>query len=765
MKKLSIKKKQKGFLTLVLSAVMAFSQAGCGKSDSGTPDNNDASIGTNGYVYVAEYHDLGIDYASNLTLADDHIYYSAYNWDETTETGAYSIYKKAVSADGEAEPLPIQIPPEMSIMQFLLTKDDHYIVFYSEYIEDLTNPNGYRQNYYLHKYDEQGQVIYEQDITAVMTEEEYPYIQSAVLDMEGNIYARAENNVFLFREDGSYHGSVSVDNYIMNMGNSKDGKVYISYYGGESVALSEVDFASKSIGTAHGSFPAYSGIFPGIEKDILTYDERKVYEYDLSTDSYAETLDWLDSDLNGQYVDALTMLEDGRIAAFYRDWGSGNSMEMVLLTKTEASNVAEKEVILIGTLYTSQLLQDLAVKFNKTNNNYRIKIKEYIDNTNWSETSYQDAVTALNNEITSGNGPDIILLSEELPIRTYADKGLFDDLAGYLEKSSSLNQSDFVESVLNAYTYDGKLIGITDSFYVETILGKTSLVGEKQGWTLEEMMEYAASYPEADIFSYATKESILRDCLQYNQNAFIDYASGNCNFDTVDFKKVLEYANLFPTEYSYDEDAKSTPRKIQDNEQLLERVSLGDTLNFQMYLAMFEEPITCIGYPTVDGGTGNMIRTSGSGAYGISTKSNNKDGAWAFIEYVLTTSSTNGTFFYGFPSIKENLEAVFEKDMTEDYILDMNDEPELDENGEPQINPKTSWGWDDWETTLYAATQEQVDMLWDVINTAQPVTGNDRQVLDIILEEAQPYFEGQKSVDEVAQVIQSRVQIYISENM
>jgi hypothetical protein len=38
------------------------------------------------------------------------------------------------------------------------------------------------------------------------------------------------------------------------------------------------------------------------------------------------------------------------------------------------------------------------------------------------------------------------------------------------------------------------------------------------------------------------------------------------------------------------------------------------------------------------------------------------------------------------------------------------------------------------------------------------------EILSIISEESQGYFEGQKSVSEVADVIQSRVQIYVSEN-
>ncbi|MBQ7925751.1 MAG: hypothetical protein IJ335_05590, partial [Lachnospiraceae bacterium] len=43
-------------------------------------------------------------------------------------------------------------------------------------------------------------------------------------------------------------------------------------------------------------------------------------------------------------------------------------------------------------------------------------------------------------------------------------------------------------------------------------------------------------------------------------------------------------------------------------------------------------------------------------------------------------------------------------------------------------------------------------------------TPRDYQVLDIVQEEAEAYFQGQKNVDEVCAIIQSRVQLYLDEN-
>lgn len=57
-------------------------------------------------------------------------------------------------------------------------------------------------------------------------------------------------------------------------------------------------------------------------------------------------------------------------------------------------------------------------------------------------------------------------------------------------------------------------------------------------------------------------------------------------------------------------------------------------------------------------------------------------------------------------------------------------------------------------------------MVLDLIEKARPVSndGGDSQIQNIIIEEAAAYFQGQKSVDEVVGIIQSRINIYVSEN-
>ena len=89
----------------------------------------------------------------------------------------------------------------------------------------------------------------------------------------------------------------------------------------------------------------------------------------------------------------------------------------------------------------------------------------------------------------------------------------------------------------------------------------------------------------------------------------------------------------------------------------------------------------------------------------------------------------------------------------------------LDENGEAiTVGGSSSISYGDWEYTYHTPTEEEVEILRGLIAVAEPAPAANDEINNIISEEAEAFYQGQKSVDDVAQVIQSRAQIYVSEN-
>lgn len=763
----------KRFLAFIMAAVLVLPMAGCGGQEEEQQQGD-------GYVYVPQFIDLNSGEEErnmdSVQLQGEDIYYHSYYWNEETEERGYKFYRRNLTT-GETVELPLDINIEGANycwpMSNLIFDGEGNITCLVNASIMVSEDEG-RQEYYKFKFDPEGKLLSRQDITEGLKVKgvENSYTQRVVADKEGRLYAlmSTEMNAYLVVLDAEGNSLAEIDtgsDWLNAMGVTDDGRVLVTRYSstGPGMECLEVDVAGRTLGNPHSNMPSSynsDGLSFTPDGDLLVNDGSRLLKYSLETDTAEEILVWTDSNINGSYVRMIQMLEDGRIAVFSEDW-SDDTREIAYLTRTEASQVAEKKILTIGTLWSSQDLQKAVVNFNKASDTYRMRIVAYYDdNTEWTENKYQDAITALNNAITSSNCPDLIDLSFG-NVSSYVAKGLLVNLAPYLEKSS-VKREDLIESVLQAYTFEDTLVSIPTAFSISTIMGRTSQLGDRTSWTIRDIMDFAAQHPEAKLFNYSSKSNMLSACLQYSSDAFIDYDTGRCSFDSQEFMDILEFCNTFDAEMSWDSEADSFPKQISDGRILLNDFNLNSMEYMQMYSLMFNEPVTFIGYPTVDGSSGNRI--NGENCYAITTKCDNPDGAWEFIESMLQYQPQPewGGGMRDFPIRRDMLDEYFEKAMKEEGQYDENGEIMLDENGEPMIWPKTTWSYDDWTAEIYAATPEQVQAVRDLIDNSTAATSNDQTILNIINEEAAAYFEGQKSAQEVVGVIQSRVQTYVSEN-
>jgi ABC-type glycerol-3-phosphate transport system substrate-binding protein len=422
--------------------------------------------------------------------------------------------------------------------------------------------------------------------------------------------------------------------------------------------------------------------------------------------------------------------------------------ELAILKETTYGELPPREHLTFGSLYVNANIRQAIVDFNKTNGKYRIRIEEFYNGEDW-----EAGQIAFNTALTRTNAPDLIDLTSANFAQLAAKKAL-EDLNPHFDKSE-LNRADYLESAFNAYTVAGKLYAAMTEFSLGTLVGHASKLEGIDSWNMTEMIEWAKRYPEAQLMN-STSTSILYELVFMSLDKFIDWESGKCDFTSDEFIEILDFAATFGDDYdSYDyndPDRIGTHEGLQTGKYLLLSNNINDLNAMQMMDAMFDGEPKYIGYPTE---SGSGIFFSPSGALCISAKSKHKEGAFAFISYLLSDAYQKGDengYRYGIPVNKAAIEAMIVTATT----------PLPGETATTSVN---SWGWDDLNVQIFAAKNANyVDTFWDLLNRASGYRGGyETQINTIIQEETEAFFAGQKTAQEVAEIVQSRVQIYVNE--
>lgn len=433
---------------------------------------------------------------------------------------------------------------------------------------------------------------------------------------------------------------------------------------------------------------------------------------------------------------ALGQSEDNAAgAAADNDNAAGANPDTTTQTELPETPADWDKILTLGAVADSMTpaVEQGIVNFNQNNANCQIEIVEY-----GTEGSMED-IDRLNVDIASGNAPDIILLPWGISPGHYIEKGAFADLNPWLAGDDSLKREDLQENILAAYETDGQLFRIPIAYNIDTLFARTSLVDGQTSWNIDGLINFVDRGQDDNIFFNDSKSAVLEMCLRANGDWLVDWSTGN--FKREEFMRLLEFANRFTTDSQYVSAADRDREIMESRVQLYELV--GGFYALQMAETLFGEAVTAIGYPS-ENGSGNII--SSWSELAVSDSCVAKQEAWQFISSMLSAEFQESSIMENnteaFPLRRSGLEALFGK------MLALETEPLY--IGMVMISPPTA---------------EEVEFIRELIEGADQIRAMDGAVSKIIMEEAGLYFNGDKSVDEVAATTENRIQIYISENM
>lgn len=643
-----------------------------------------------------------------------------------------------------AKEIPLPELSENEYMGSMMITDANEIYILLNSYDSKTEKSSYN----ILKLDESGKELSKEDITKVLGVGEDSYFSRLMMDSKGRTIAIMEKSVKVLDENYKEIGEIKSDNYLDGAALTKDGQIICGSSGEEKAQVQVLDIDAKKWGETFKLDLKYLSSSESLmdgngDYDFYYKDDNGIYGYSMADKKGTKLMDYVASNVSSE--NSYGIIPIGKDQFIGRVWDDDGT-HLVLYTKVDPADIEDKTVITFGASYIDDNIKKAAIEFNKTNKEYKIEFKDY--------SNEEDPDTKLNADIIAGNIPDILYVSDG-SLEQYVSKGILEDLTPYYDKDSDIGTQDIMKSVLEAMKIDGKLYYLSPSFSVSTLVGNAKDVGAESGWTFEDLKALLEKKGDSVRPFYSeNKSDMLWSLMGIGTTDFVDWQTGECSFDSQDFKDILEICNTGKNEETeYDEDAPSYPSLIKEGKVLFCEgyISLEE---IQVYKKMFDGDITFIGYPNKDK----------EGSYfnfdtpiGISSKSDVKDGAWEFIRTFMTKEyqGKNGNI-WSTPTRQDCYDMMIKAKMTTKTYTD--------ELGQ-EISPVSStYGYDDLEVEIKPSSQEEVDMYTDLINNTKKTRGYNNEMMEIIQEEAKAYFAGEKSLDDTADIIQNRIKTYVNEN-
>ncbi len=777
------------------SAAILLCAASCGKKEKEAPKASE--LINNSYRSVEIDCDIDIENVDKMSYIgeSDKIFISGYNYDRETyeTTPVFCITDTEFSS---VQKLDLNIPaPENGYLNVNTSVADGKIYAFAittDYgdfkLPDYNSPDfdaekfdyeamekAAKTSYSLYSFDESGNQLSVTDIdpSGISEDDESGSVNIGNMFSCGSDKFVVEINgmdqsYYLMESDGTFSGKLELDgmNWINSISIAADGNIAAMGYGENSPEIRYVDPSTLAPVGEPVQLDNFNGSNVMIKGtgDYSVYLSSSTALIGLKDGQSEEIVNWINSDINGDYVSSIIALDNGDFLVYINDWQT-NENSFCRLTKRDSSELENTKVITIAVLYPDQELTSRVTEFNKSSSEYRFRITDYSQYSDYDAETQKTKNTPANQlkmDIAAGKEPDMIYCSDYSLISSLAPKGTFTDLYPLIDNDSSLSREDIMPNILKACEMDGKLVSLSNSFSISTWGAKKKYV-DKDNWTFDEMVEiYDGLSSKMDFIASASKENVF-SMLCYNTDSFVDYKNGTCSFDSPEFIKYLEFCDRFPkedeiinwdtaTDDEMQEYWSKTENAVRNDKCLLSSLYFNDFRSYaRTKQAEFGEDISLVGAPSSNG-SGSSINLNAN--FAILESSPSKEACWNLISGFFSDDyySKNS---WELPVRVSAFEKMADEAMSRPYWTD--------ENGKKTEYDDTYYMGDK-EYTIKPLTQEERDYFLDFIKNVSTISNSySLDITQIIEEESQAFFNGEKTAEETAKMIQNRASILVSE--
>ena len=431
-----------------------------------------------------------------------------------------------------------------------------------------------------------------------------------------------------------------------------------------------------------------------------------------------------DTNMNPWFYEALWKTQDGGVTAVSYD-GEYTFVQKLMY----GVNTEEKKVTLFM-LYEDQSMQRYADEYSRLHPGIKIETAKL-----GADEEYDTAFQRFAAQLISGEGPDMFVMKRN-QLEILQAKGALADLTQFLP-AEILGQ--LFPVVLEAGTVDGTLYGIATQCYVNTFAVSENLWQGKT-WDYPDIISLMETYvasgdgPRSVLDDGYSAEKLLSTLaltsIGAGKSSLVDEKAGKCYFDTGEFVELLEFCKKYGMESSRDVSGEKMVHSC-----------FGDLVSFSMQMAELGEEYHCVGYP-VNSGSGGFVEWSF--LVSVNSKTENEKVVRDFLEYLLSDRNQR---MGGYASVR--------KDVLCDGVM------ERSVYSEGAVYVDAAGGYR--ELASKPDGSSFLPEYLEVLENAAPLPLWCEQIQGVVLEESRAYFEGDKTAEDVAAIIQNRVQLYLDE--
>lgn len=388
--------------------------------------------------------------------------------------------------------------------------------------------------------------------------------------------------------------------------------------------------------------------------------------------------------------------------------------------------------------------QKLAATFPQHGGNVRIGLE--LEEREEYQEDYRNRILA---EMTVGKGPDILYVSQEDMI-LLQEKGLLCDLSELIPQEI---KGELIPGVLELGTVNGELVGLVPEASFTT-MSVASQIWDKDSWTIDDFIEQMETKEHWECLVNWSGFGVDGHSLFYilfsdlADSFVLNLEQGTCDFNNEKFVHILEFCQKYGMPGDRQQlDKDERVRMFKEGDMAAEINYLyGGLEHFSDIMARNGEVCHIVGYPS-EKGSGNYVDSYSYGYLVVNAQTKYKEEIQKYFALLLDYDNQFETS--GGPVRMDVIRNCVDYDeFNQRYYQIYSNDPEYPAHMVIALKP---------DGTTY------LEEFLEFVASCEPRPYCPPQISAIISEELNLFFDGSKSAEETAAIIQRRVQLYLDE--